>query len=280
MKIVVFDLDETLGYFTQFGIFLDCLQNFLHSNKNENNKNEDIEKLKLPQNDFNEILDLFPEFIRPNIINILHYLKHKKKTNCCNKLMIYTNNTGSREWAQKIQNYFETKINSKLIDQIIAAFKINGTQVEICRTTHDKTYNDLIRCAKIPTNAEICFIDDMFHPKMVDDNIYYINLKPYYYDLEFDDITQRFLKSAIGKRTVKNRYNDFETFMKTEVQKYNYTNIEKTNEEYEIDKILGKHILTHLQIFFNDKKRSHTRKYYLNRNNRNNKINKNKTRKI
>ena len=25
-KIVVFDLDETLGYFTEFGIFCDCLK--------------------------------------------------------------------------------------------------------------------------------------------------------------------------------------------------------------------------------------------------------------
>jgi hypothetical protein len=29
MKIVVFDLDETLGYFTQFGIFWDSLKNYM-----------------------------------------------------------------------------------------------------------------------------------------------------------------------------------------------------------------------------------------------------------
>ena len=29
MKIVVFDLDETLGYFVLFGIFWDCLLRFL-----------------------------------------------------------------------------------------------------------------------------------------------------------------------------------------------------------------------------------------------------------
>lgn len=263
MKIVVFDLDETLGYFTQFGIFWDCLHNFLNTNKTDNNEN-----IKLTQNNFNEMLDLFPEFIRPNIINILQYLKHKKKTNCCHKLMIYTNNTGSKEWANQIKSYFESKLNYKLIDQIIAAFKINGTQVEMCRTTHDKTQHDLIRCTKIPMNAEICFIDDMFHPKMVDDNIYYINLKPYYYDLEFETITQRFLKSVIGIRIIKDRNNDFETFMKTEIVKYHFKYIEKTNEEYEIDKILGKHVLTHLHTFFNDNKRTHTRKYYKNKKNK------------
>jgi predicted SprT family Zn-dependent metalloprotease len=42
--------------------------------------------------------------------------------------------------------------------------------------------------------------------------------------------------------------------MKRETKKYNYDYIEKTKEEYEIDKILGKHVLSHLQYFFNDNK--------------------------
>lgn len=270
MKIVVFDLDETLGYFTQFGIFWDCLQNFLNENKNENEK--------LTQIDFNVLFDLFPEFIRPNIINILQYLKHKKKTNCCHKLMIYTNNTGSKEWTHQIKSYFENKINYKLIDQIIAAFKINGTQVEMCRTTHDKSHNDLIRCTKIPLDAEICFVDDTFHPKMANDNIYYINLKPYYYDLSFDVMIERFYKSNLGIQLINSDAN-FEEFMKKEIKKYNYDYIEKTKEEYEIDKILGKHVLTHLQHFFNDIKKNKSRKNYMNTNINPNKTKKNKTRK-
>ena len=59
MKIVVFDLDETLGYFVEFGIFWDSLNLYLIKNN----------KKGLNQNDFNNILDLYPEFIRPNIIN-------------------------------------------------------------------------------------------------------------------------------------------------------------------------------------------------------------------
>ena len=75
MKIVVFDLDETLGYFTEFGIFWDSLVYYVKS------KNKKI----LTQNDFNDVLDLYPEFLRPNIINILTYLKEKKHHNCCHK---------------------------------------------------------------------------------------------------------------------------------------------------------------------------------------------------
>ena len=37
MKIVVFDLDETLGYFTQYGIFWDSLANYLKIKNNRDN---------------------------------------------------------------------------------------------------------------------------------------------------------------------------------------------------------------------------------------------------
>jgi hypothetical protein len=153
MKIVVFDLDETLGYFTEFGIFWDSLAHYMKIKQ----------KPELVQSDFNMILDLFPEFLRPNIINILNYLKTKKQSKCCHKMMIYTNNQGPIEWSNYIISYFENKINFKLIDQIVAAFKVNGKRLEICRTSHNKSHNDFIKCTKIPKNAEICFIDDSFY---------------------------------------------------------------------------------------------------------------------
>lgn len=259
MKIVVFDLDETLGYFTQLGIFWDCVKEFLHVN----GKSE-----KLSQNDFNQTLDLFPEFLRPNIIPILQYLKHKKNTNCCNKLMIYTNNTGPKEWAQYIKSYFESKIKFKLIDQIISAFKINGKRVEMCRTSHHKSHDDLIRCTKVPVHSEICFLDDTFYPNMTNDNIYYINLKPYFYDLPFEVMISIFSESDVGERMIQEKKVDFENFMKKEVKRYNYVYSVKSPEEYEIDKILGKHVLSHLQTFFNDKKRSVTRRSYINKRNK------------
>jgi hypothetical protein len=261
MKIVVFDLDETLGCFTQFGIFWDSLQKFLIFNQN----------YKLSQNDFNETLDLFPKFLRPNILQILQYLKHKKKTNCCRKLMIYTNNTGPKEWAQHIKDYFESKIHYKLIDQIIAAFKINGQRVELCRTSYEKKHHDLIRCSKLPIDSEICFLDDTFYPHMSNEKIYYINLKPYYYDYDFDDMITIFKKSNIGKALLKNvtdTESKFQNVMKEHINQYNYKYIKKTEEEYDIDVILGKYILTHLQTFFNDNKIVKTKKNNVYKNNK------------
>ena len=247
MKIVVFDLDETLGYFTEFGIFWDCLIYYLK------NKNKDT----ITQSDFNDILDLFPEFLRPNIINILNYLKSKKQSLCCHKMMIYTNNSGPKEWAHHIIDYFSKKINYKLFDQLISAFKINGKVVEVCRTTHDKTYNDFIKCTKLPINAEICFLDDTFYPEMANDNIYYINVKPYYHDLKFEYMLDKFSKSDIGKKIINND-DKFIKIMNEQIKLYKYDCINKETNEYEMDKIVGKQIVKHLQEFFNKTKKNKT----------------------
>ena len=268
MKIVVFDLDETLGYFVEYGIFWDCLNNYLLK-----------ENYELTQNDFNETLDLFPEFLRPNIISILNYLKNKKQSKCCNKMMIYTNNQGPQKWAQQIISYFESKINYKLFDQIIAAFKVNGKKIEIHRTSHEKSYNDLIRCTQIPLDAEICFLDDNYFPEMAHKNVYYINIKPYYHDLRFETMIQRLLISNLGKKLITEKGNniDFMNTMMREFKRYNFTVINKDELENEVDKILSKEILTHLQEFFNKSLKNKSR---YNRTKRNNGNKRNKTMKF
>ena len=242
-KIVVFDLDETLGYFVEFGMFWDTLKNYYK------NLNPDLHLNPVFDQDlFNKLLDLYPEFIRPNILNILTYLKRKKQDKHCHKLMIYTNNQGPPEWAQQIKGYFEDKMNASLFDQIIGAFKVNGKQVELSRTTHMKTHKDFISCTKIPETTQICFIDDVFHPGMSNDNIYYIHIKPYTYDLTFDTIVDRFVGSGI-----LNAPTSMKEAIITGMKRYAYTYVEKTQLEHEIDAMLSKKILHHLHTFFNRK---------------------------
>jgi FMN phosphatase YigB (HAD superfamily) len=249
MKIVVFDLDETLGYFTQFSILLNCLGQYI---KNKH-------KQSLTSTDFNSILTLFSEYLRPNIINILNYLKKKKQSKICHKIMLYTNNIGPREWTEKLLSYLEEKIDYKLFDQIISAFKVNGKIVEVCRTTNEKTFDDFIKCTKLPLNAEICFIDDMIHSEMTNENVYYINVKPYYYDYSFEEIIKRLKNSEIGKKII-NEDDDFEPIMFECFKKYNYKSVAKDTKEYNLDKIIGKYIITHLQKFFHKSNKSGTMK--------------------
>jgi hypothetical protein len=238
-KIVVFDLDETLGYYVEFGMFWDALKNYI--------KTQNI-SINIDQSLFNKVLDLYPEFFRPNIINILNFLKQKKRVKHCHKLMIYTNNQGPDEWAQQIQAYFETKLNYKLFDQIIKAFKIKGKHVELCRTSHMKNHKDLISCTKIPETTEICFLDDVFHPGMVDDRIYYINVKPYVHDLPFEVMIDRFIKSGILEDLVES---ECKSQMLDYMKRYHHEYVEKTPEAQNVDKILSKKIMQHLHIFFN-----------------------------
>jgi hypothetical protein len=249
-KVVVFDMDETLGYFTEFGIFWDSLK--LYCAK-ENINFEQVES------QFNEIFGLYPEFVRPNILTILNYLKRKVESKKCQGVMIYTNNTGPKPWVIHIKDFFESKINYKLFNHVICAFKINGKQVEMCRTTHEKTLTDLIKCTKLPENTQICFLDDLFHPKMSYDNVYYIKLQAYTNELPFSEVLQRFVNSKVGKSIIKNN-NNFYEIMTNQMSKYEYDFVEKTKEDYEIDKIVTKKTMIYLQNFFHNKTTADTTK--------------------
>jgi hypothetical protein len=241
-KIVVFDLDETLGYFMELGMFWDALKAYItHTNAN----------ISIDQTLFNNILDLYPEFLRPNIINILNYLKRKKTKNHCDKLIIYTNNQGPIEWAKYIINYFNNKLSFNIFDQLISAFKVKGKRVELCRTTHQKTHSDFIKCTKIPEDTQICFLDDVYYPDMSNDKIYYINIKPYEHDLDFETMLVRCFNS--GLLGTNNDAKVYKTFMNEYLKKYHFTYVKKTTDAQNIDKIVSKKILEHLHIFFNMK---------------------------
>ena len=137
----------------------------------------------------------------------------------------------------------------KIFDQIIAAFKVQGQRVELCRTTHMKTHSDLIKCTKIPENTRICFLDDVFYPDMKNDNIYYINVKPYTHDLDFNDMINRFLNSGILIDDPTSCREHILDFMK----RYNYIYVGKTAPAQEVDKVVSKKIIQHLHTFFKTK---------------------------
>jgi hypothetical protein len=241
-KIVVFDMDETLGYFLEFGIFWDALSDF-------------IKKDAKDQELFNKTLNLFPEFIRPNIHSILNYLKKKRLNNLCRGVMIYTNNQGSREWVHLIKHYFENNIQYKLFDNVICAYKIKDNYIELCRSCHNKTIQDFFNCTKMPEYAQICFLDDVYHSDMHNDNVYYVKVNPYIYKLGFEEMIDRFIKSnmlALEDNVL------FKTKILHKMNKSTFVYFEKPQKDYEIDKIVTKKMMIHLQIFFKKKYNSTT----------------------
>ena len=251
LKIVVFDLDETLGCFIEVAMFWDALEHYHGHN--------------LLDEQFYQVMDLFPDFLRPNIFKILAYLKVKKEQQICNKIMIYTNNQGPKSWVQMISKYFNAKLAYPLFDNIIAAFKVRGKIVEIDRTSHDKSVEDLVRCTRIPANTDICFIDDQYHPLMEADNVYYINAKPYTYSLPFKEMAETYYdyahKSAVLMVIKPDDSKDiFSQEMVKYMQLFHYTVFEKPHLEMEVDKIISKKIMIHLAEFFKNGLKNNTLK--------------------
>ncbi len=187
-KIIVFDLDETLGQFTELHIIYKCLIKVLDR--------------ELTQNEFNNLLDLYPEFLRPGIITILDFLYYKKQNGVFSRLFLYTNNQCSGNWVKFIINYFHLKIkalNKPLFEEPICAFKIRNKIVNVRRSTQSKNYSDLIQCAMFPpATTEVCFIDNTYYEHMCNDRVYYILPQSYNHQLTKIDIIKRIEKWSVS----------------------------------------------------------------------------------
>jgi len=261
-RIIVFDMDETLGYFVELGMFWDALQHFYVKHKlsphPEEEKTIQIKEITSTLH-FCKVLDLFPEFIRPDMIKMLEYILSKKNNNHCDKLLIYTNNQGPKSWANLISSYFDYSIEKEhpVFDTVIGAFKVKGKHIELNRTTHDKTVEDLTRCAKVHKSTEICFLDDQYHPKMKNDNVYYINVKPYVHNLKFEDMAERYYNAFSNTFFTVDKsefINDITSFM----SEFRYTITPKSQKEMGVDKFISQRMMYHLKCFFNETRRNKT----------------------
>ena len=236
-KIVVLDVDETIGYFVELGIFCDALTRIAWNNDP-----------RTQYAHFDHLMDAFPEFLRPNILDLLKFLKMKKNAQECAGVLVYTNNCGPRVWVEHITKYIESKLGEPLFDQIVAAFKVNGEIIEVSRTTNDKTYEDLLRCTKLPPNVEVCFLDDQMHSKMEHAQVYYINVKPYVHQLSVDTLIERFMKNPVLRSTTALSANELRTRVMSFMQRFLCT--PKNTLEQEVDAIISKKIMEHLKTFF------------------------------
>lgn len=239
-KIIAFDLDETLGSFADLNILWYALQKIT--------KKSDTE-----QDNFNKIFDLYPEFIRYGILNILEYLYIKKKHGDCDKIYIYTNNHCNPPWVSLITNYFNYKlnINEDIFDKSICAFKINNKVIELSRTTQEKTYNDFIKCTLLPKTTEICFVDNTYYRKMENEKVYYIQPLAYYHNVTVKSMIERFIYS-----TISNQYNDFFDSKKA-LEEYLYdwfdTNripTDTPSKNLPLDIFVAQKIMYHIKEFF------------------------------
>ena len=244
-KVIIFDLDETIGSFSDLYILWNT-----------------IETHNLPI-DFNELLELYPEFLRHGILHILEFLYYKKQTGECSKMYIYTNNQcvskytneESKNWVQQIIYYIESKIIPKesvdrLFDQVIQAFKIGEKRYELKRTTSAKTHSDFIKCTLLPKISEMCFIDNSFFPKMCGEHVYYIQPRSYFHYLKIDEIIDRFISSELYKKL---SYNGpcFETILyHTFLEKHSTINMILLEKRLETDILISQKMMYYIREFF------------------------------
>jgi hypothetical protein len=240
-KIIVFDLDETLGSFGDLYVLWSGLSKIHVFNKDA------------IQSDFNNILDIYPEFLRFGVLNILEYIYSKKRSGECDKLFVYTNNVCAPPWVSLITEYINNKLKIKgnLFDKIISAFKINNKIIEVSRTQREKTVGDLIRCTMLPKTTEICFVDDTYHRDMIHEKIYYIQPRPYYHGLSTKDVIQRFMFSEYGIEFIKmvNMVDTFEEFI-TDWFYFHNKDYKDVKTSRETDVFVAQKIMYHIKEFF------------------------------
>lgn len=240
-KIIVLDLDETIGSFGDLYILWTALNKIRTLDKNET------------QSVFDTVMDIYPEFLRYGILNILEFLYFKKTSGQCDKLFIYTNNVCTPPWVSLIVEYINKrlKISNGLFDKIISAFKINNKIVEFSRTSKDKSCGDLIRCTLLPKTTEICFIDDTYHRDMINEKVYYIQPFPYFHGLSVDVIIKRFMLSPYGVEFMKktNMMYTFEEYI-SDWFFFHHKGTDEVASTKDVDVFVAQKMMYHIKDFF------------------------------
>ena len=208
-KHIIFDLDETIGYFKQFIVILNIIE------------------LYHPI-DYNLYFELFEDYFRPNIFHIFEMILSKKKTKNIKYVVLYTNNNNDH-YVNKVIEYIHKKLNAILFDHIIT-YNSN-------RLHKIKSYEDLIHCIPDIANGSLCFIDDKIHICMKSNlNVSYIKCEKYTYHLSNDEIISRLLKT--------NHYD--KEHIKSILKKYKYSKKELPKSAHNYS---SKKMLQHIEIF-------------------------------
>ena len=170
-KIIVFDMDKTIGDFDLISLLYNTLKKYTS---------------------VYIILDVFFECFRPCIFDIFAMLQEHKNAGLVEKIVLYTNNTGGVVWVKHIIDYIHYKLNAVLFDHLITALYVNNGEIpDFRRTSIEKTYTDLQNILNLDTSTLVIFIDDVYHEKMLHSNVKYIQITPYHCYIHNETITKR-----------------------------------------------------------------------------------------
>jgi hypothetical protein len=152
-KNIVFDFDETIGYFEQM------IEIIKHTKKTS-------------KVDVFELFKLFPLIFRTNLFDIFHYIVRLKKEKKIKSVILYSNNNNDI-FIGYVLSFIHEKLNYTLFDLSIS---FNQTH------NKNKNINDLLRYSNSLLNkkSSIFFIDDKEYEDMKSIE-YYIKCESYKY---------------------------------------------------------------------------------------------------
>lgn len=152
-KNIVFDFDETIGYFEQI------IEIVKHTKKTS-------------KMDVFELFTLFPLVFRTNVFDIFYYIVRLKKEKKIKSVILYSNNNND-VFIGYVLSFVHEKVNYTLFDLSIS---LNQTH------NKNKNTNDLIRCSNglLNKKSSIFFIDDKEYDDMKSIK-YYIKCESYKY---------------------------------------------------------------------------------------------------
>lgn len=149
-KIIIFDLDHTLGFFEQLIHMMNHCRHTCH-----------------------ELLCMFPEMFRPLLLDFFKTLVLYKKTGKIKSVILYSNNNNGL-FVNMIMDYIHDFLEYTLFDYVI-------TLEHPLRKSKQKDYHELLLMTRdtIHESSMLCFIDDKIHPLMNIKNVCYIKCEGY-----------------------------------------------------------------------------------------------------
>lgn len=190
-KLVVFDMDETLGYFSQLYVMWISLIK--------------LSSTKLSIFDFFKLSDIYIFYYHPTIFKILKFLKENNI-----ETIIYTNNQALYWWPKLVALYLNYKTNGEhskdnkdnIFNIVIGSYKLQNKINDHRRTSMMKKYADLKNIMNLKDDTKILFIDDQEHPEMRHPKIDYFKVPEYIIMLPPERIVNIFLHNEFGKKFI------------------------------------------------------------------------------
>ena len=214
-KLVVFDMDETLGYFSQLYVIWTSLVKLSNS--------------KLSVFDFYRLSDIYIFYYHPTVFKTLKFLKDNNI-----KTIIFTNNQGLYWWPKLIALYLNYKVTGEnstsyeknVFKTVIGSYILQNKINDKRRTSVMKKFSDLKNIMKLNNNSKVLFLDDQDHPEMRSPSVDYFRFPQYVIMLPPTSIVNIFLHSIYGKQFIQKNNISINFFIKyifIALNKYNLT---------------------------------------------------------